>query len=275
MCISGLEKKSKSTITRTKPAAVCSLIREMKMEQGSITDWHKLSGFHYRGHNVAVSRKIFRLTRGEELCGVIVYSYPPPACYGRRLVLPRMTIQEMNKQLSIINRVVIHPKYRTVGLGAKLIRETLPLVGTPYVEMIAVMAKYNPFAEKAGMQKIAEQQSVESVSQVSKVLSELGFDLQLLGSERYVKGKLESLNSTQICKLREAFIKNKHPRFKKEFAASRHQPFGKTSDYITSIKNADIAKMAKLVKLVGMLLQTKVYLFWNRPHGMTVRAEGA
>ena len=136
----------------------------------------------------------FRLIRGHELCGVIVYSYPPPSCYGRRIVLPRMTIQEMNKQLSIINRVVIYPKYRTVGLGAKLIRESLPLVGTPYVEMIAVMAKYNPFAEKAGMQKIAEQQSVESVSAVSKVLFELGFDLQFLGSERYVRGKLEGLD---------------------------------------------------------------------------------
>ena len=105
-----------------------------------------------------------------------------------------LAIQEMNKQLSIINRVVIHPKDRTVELGAKLIRESLPLVGTPYVEMIAVMAKYNPFAEKAGMQKIAEQQSVESVSAVSKVLFELGFDLQFLGSERYVRGKLEGLD---------------------------------------------------------------------------------
>ena len=63
------------------------------------------------------------------------------------------------------------------GLGAKLIRETLPLVDTPFVEMIAVMAKYSPFAEKAGMQKIAHQQSVESISAVSEVLSELGFDL--------------------------------------------------------------------------------------------------
>jgi hypothetical protein len=129
--------------------------------------------------------------------------------------------------------------------------------------MIAVMAKYNPFAEKAGMQKIAEQQKVESVSDVSKVLLELGFDLQLLGSERYVKGRLESLNSEQINELKAAFIRNKHPRFKKEFAVSRHQPFGKTSDYIACIKNADHVKMAKLVKLVGMLLQTKVYLFWQ------------
>ena len=179
-------------------ATECSLIREMRVEEGTREDWQKLSSFHYRGHKVAVPRKIFRLVRGDELCGVIVYSYPPPACFGRRLMLPRMTIQELNKRLSIINRVVIHPKYRTIGLGAKLIRETLPLVGTPYVEMIAVMAKYSPFAEKAGMHKVAEQRTVESVSAVSETLLELGFDLQLLGSERYVTGKLEILSSQQL-----------------------------------------------------------------------------
>jgi GNAT superfamily N-acetyltransferase len=244
------------------PAAECSLNREMKIAEGPKEDWQQLSSFHYRGHKVAVPRKIFRLVRKDEICGVIVYSYPPPACYGRRLVLPRMSIQEMNKQLSIINRVVIHPKYRTIGLGAKLIRETLPLAGTCYVEMIAVMAKYSPFAEKAGMQKIAEQQSVESISAVSNALLDLGFDVQLLGSERYVHGKLEGLHPGQVRKLKEAFIKNKHPRFKKEFAASRHQPFGKTSDYVACMLNADLIKLAKLIKIVGMLLQTKVYLFW-------------
>jgi ABC-type ATPase with predicted acetyltransferase domain len=246
-----------------KASAECSLIREMKVEQGSIADWRKLSAFHYRGHNMAIPRKIFRLMRGEELCGVIVYSYPPPSCYGRRLVLPRISIQEMNKQLSIISRVVIHPKYRTIGLGAKLIRETLPLAGTSYVEMIAVMAKYNPFAEKAGMQKIAEQQSVESVSDVSKMLTGLGFDLQLLGSERYVKEKLQGLSAVQMEKLKGSLIKNKHPRFKKEFVAGRHQPYGKTSDYIQSIQNAEMPKIIKLIKLVGILSQTKVYLFWK------------
>jgi ABC-type ATPase with predicted acetyltransferase domain len=66
-------------------------------------------------------------------------------------------MRELNEKLSIISRVVVHPKYRTIGLGLKLIKETLAKVGTPYVKMPAVMAKYNPFAEKAGMQKIAEQ----------------------------------------------------------------------------------------------------------------------
>ncbi|MDI9577056.1 MAG: ABC transporter ATP-binding protein [Thermoproteota archaeon] len=244
-------------------ATECSLVKEMKVEEGNKEDWRRLSGFHYRGHNVAVPRKIFRLVRKDELCGVIVYSYPPPACYGRRIVLPRMTIQELNKKLSIINRVVIHPKYRTIGLGAKLIRETLPIAGTPYVEMIAVMAKYSPFAEKAGMQRIAQQQAVKSILAVSKVLLALGFDLQFLGSERYVREKLESLSPMQIGLLKEAFIKSKHTRFKKEFAVSRHQPFGKTMDYIESLRAADNNKLGKLVKLAGMLLQTKVYLFWE------------
>jgi hypothetical protein len=229
--------------------------------------WGAKSWWYESSYGTSLLRPLLKvqalLDQLEDDLAVIVYSYPPPSCYGRRLVLPRITIQEMNKQLSIISRVVIHPKYRTIGLGAKLIRETLPLVGTPYVDMIAVMAKYNPFAEKAGMQKIAEQKSIESVSEVSKALSELGFDLQLLGSERYVKEKLQSLSPAQLDKLKESLIKNKHPRFKKEFAVSRHQPYGKTSDYIQSIQNAEMPKIAKLIKLVGILSQTKVYLFWK------------
>jgi ABC-type ATPase with predicted acetyltransferase domain len=243
-------------------AAECSLTREMKIEEGTREDWKKLCSFHYRGHGVSVPRKIFRLVRKDELCGVIVYSYPPPACYGRRLMLPRMTMQEINQQLSTINRIVIHPKYRTIGLGAKLIQETLPQAGTPYVELIAVMAKYSPFAEKAGMKKIAEQQSTGSVSKVSKTLLELEFDLQFLGSERYVLQKLENLSAEQTIKLKETYIRSNHPRFKREFAVSRHQPYGKTTDYQIAIQKADPTKLAKLIKLVGMLMQTKVYLLW-------------
>lgn len=56
----------------------------------------------------------------------------------------------------------------------------------------------------------------------------------------------------------------KHPRFKREFAVSRHQPFGKTSDYVECIEKADSKRTVKLIKVVGMLLQTKAYLFWGR-----------
>ena len=245
------------------PTPACSLIREMKVEEGTREDWKKLSVFHYRGHGVSVPRKIFRMVRVDELCGVIVYSYPPPACYGRRQVLPKMTMQELNKQLSIINRIVIHPKYRTIGLGEKLIRETLPQAGTLYVEMMAVMAKYSPFAEKAGMRKIIEQQSVESVREITDLLNAFGFDLRLLSSERYVVAKIECLTERQMNALKTVLMANKHPRLKREVGASRHEPFGRTSDYIKYIQNSDSYKITKLIRVIGVLSQTKVYLFWN------------
>lgn len=31
------------------------------------------------------------------------------------------------------------------------------------------------------------------------------------------------------------------------------------------VKNADLTRMAKLIKIVGMPLQSKVYLFWRNP----------
>ncbi|KPV63331.1 MAG: hypothetical protein AOA65_1339 [Candidatus Bathyarchaeota archaeon BA1] len=149
------------------PAKECSLVKEMQITEGTFDDWGRLAGFHYRSHKIAGPRKIFRLKDGDELCGVIVYCYPPPACFGRRLVLPKMTLKELNEKLSIISRVVVHPKYRTIGLGAKLVKETLPLAGTPYVEMPAVMARYNPFAERAGMRKIIEQPPPKEAQRIS------------------------------------------------------------------------------------------------------------
>ena len=246
-------------------AEECSLTREMHVEEGTLASWRTLSVFHYRGHKVAVPRKIFQLVRGEELCGVIVYSYPAPSCYGRRLVLPHMSMQELNAQLSVISRVVVHPKYRTIGLGAKLIRETLPYAGTPYVEMVAVMARYNPFAEKAGMQKIVEHQSTGPASNIAKALTDLHFDTQLLGSARYVQGKLESLSATQLGELKEAFATNRHPKFDREFASVRCQPFGNKANYVKAVKEMDLTRITRLIKVVGVLLEKKAYLFWKRP----------
>jgi ABC-type ATPase with predicted acetyltransferase domain len=243
------------------PVRECSLVEEMCIEEGTTEDWRKLAGFHYRSHKVVGPRKIFRLKRGDELCGVIVYCYPPPTTFGRRLVLPKMTMKELNEKLSIITRVVVHPKYRTIGLGAKLVKETLPLAGTEYVEMPAVMAKYNPFAEKAGMQKIVEQPPSKQALKIAEILSQLGFNIQLLGSEKYVLNKLQTLGKTEIAIVKEAFIKHCHTRFMKYFFP--HLFFGHKRGYVEEIKKVSLERLAHLIKVCGFLLQTKVYLFWN------------
>jgi ABC-type lipoprotein export system ATPase subunit len=240
----------------------CSLLKEITIQEGTRQDYHKLSGFHYRSHKVGVVRKIFKATRREEICGVIVYAYPAPTCFGRKQVLPKMSIQELNEKLSVIMRVIVHPKYRTIGLGQRLVRETLPHAGTPLVELIAVMAKYNPFAERAGMTKVAEQPPAKKALKIAEALRRLGFNVTFLGSKRYVLNKLGNLKPEDQQKVRKAFKENIHPRFMKEFFQDK--PYGNAKLFKEKIDKADFEKLAKLIKIVNMLLQTKVYLFWRK-----------
>ena len=182
-------------------------------------------------------------------------------CFGRKLVLPKMSVKELNEKLGTISRVVVHPKYRTIGLGSKLVCETLLLVGTPYVEMPAVMAKYNPFAEKAGMRKIAEQPPPKEALIIAEILTQLGFNIHFLGSEKYVLTKLQTLNAESMAKIREAFIKHPHARFMKYFFS--HMPFGRKEAYAEEVMKTNLKRLTHLIKVCSFLLQTKIYLFWQ------------
>jgi len=180
-------------------------------------------------------------------------------------------MKELNEKLSVISRVVVHPKYRTIGLGEKPVRETLELASTEYVDMSAVMAKYNPFAEKAGMKKIVEQQPPKEALNITRLLQQFEFNLQLLGSARYVLSRLQALDDGIILKIREVFIKQRHTRFMKSF--SYHLPFGTKEAYVKEIIAADLNKLASLIKICGFLMQTRVYLFWKKGLEITVMAK--
>jgi len=95
------------------------------------------------------------------LVGVIVYSRSPLSLGGRdratggryrlgglgRLAMGRL----INEELRIISRVVLAPNWRGLGLASRLVAETLPQAGTPYVEAMAAMGAMHPFFERAGM----------------------------------------------------------------------------------------------------------------------------
>ncbi len=240
----------------------CSLLKEIRIEQGTTADYRSLAEFHYRSHRVGAVRKIFRAMRGDELCGVIVYVYVPICQPGRKQVLAFGTrIKELNEKLSLIMRVVVHPKYRTVGLGQRLVRETLAVCGTPCVETIAVMAKYNPFFEKAGMRKIRECGPSKEACTIRDLLLRLGFDLTFLGSPKYVLAKLQDLRPAEISAVREVFQRNIIPRLVKEFQFD--MPYGKHELYRRQLSMAPLEKLTRLINIVALLLQTKVYLFWE------------
>ena len=243
------------------PARECSLIREMHIEEGTPADYKALSYFHYRSSRLPPPRKIFTLKRGDELCGVIVYGYPPLTVFGRNKVW-KGSHKQLQKEVSTITRVVIHPKYRTIGLGARIVRETLPLAGTPYVETLAVMAKYNPFFEKAGMQKIAESKPNKHLLKAIEKLQKLGFEPKILASQKHNLEKIGKVDRRKIVKiLIELSRKGVIPR--KRILSSK-QAYPSHEEFADKVKKLDDKELAVALKKLSFLAQTKIYLFWKQ-----------
>ena len=253
---------------RRKPPKRCSLADKTSITQGSVKDYQALSILHYRSHRLPPPRKIFKMTRTDkrELCGVIVYSYPPAACFGRKETFRscginlKPTLKWLNQNLSTISRVILHPKYRGIGLGTKLVSQTLVKAGTPYVETVAVMAKYNPFFEKAGMKRIATQKPDPSCSAAAEVLRKLGFKIMFTASERYNIKKLRNMRKHEKAVLIKALMQIRNQRFRRTFVS---KPYVNTKEFHTALKTADIEKLAHSLRVLNILLQEKVYLFWE------------
>lgn len=241
----------------------CSMSRQIRVEEGSIKDYHKLAQFHYReAGRLPPPRRFFALKRLDEIIGVIVYSYSPVVCFGRKNAFQRrLTVQELNSHFSIISRVVLHPKYRTIGLGAKLVKETLPLAGTPYIEAVAVMARYNPFFERAGMKKIVEQAPDPSCLGAVEKLRQLGFNPVLLASERHNLQRLREMSLKEVKRCKKILAEIRSPRLQR--AAVAEKPYSNMEQYQLALEKAGIEKIARILRVLSILVQTKVYLLWK------------
>jgi hypothetical protein len=183
---------------------------------------------------------------------------------GRRKAFGRnLSIQEINRDLTWISRVVVHPKYRTIGLGVKLVKETLPLAGKPYVETIAVMAKYNPFFEKAEMTKIVETKPHPEMLKAVEKLRAFGFNPVFLTSERANLIKLGRMSAEEVEGVKMVFKEIKGSVYRKRLT-SAHQAFLVKEEFQALVDAASLEKLAKMLRILGFLTQTKVYLFWKK-----------
>ena len=242
-------------------ARTCSLAQEMRVEQGSLQDYKALSQFHYRAGHCPVPRKIFVLKRREEVCGVIVYSYSSPMTFGRTKVW-KGNLHQLQKELSTISRVVIHPKYRSVGLGVRLVRETLCEAGTACVEAVAVMARYNPFFEMAGMRKIAESKPSAAVVEALGKLEALGFDASLLSGLSYGERVVSEVGRELILDVLEE-LSLKDGGVRRRLVGSRNI-YPKHGEFVAKLVELNVAGLAKALKRLSFMAQSKVYLFWRK-----------
>jgi hypothetical protein len=241
-------------------ATQCSLTRQMAIEPGTAADYKALCEFHYRAHRTPPTRKIFTLKRKDELCGVIVYCYAPPMCFGRRQVW-KGKIDALQREVSVISRVIIHPKYRSIGLGEKLVRDSLALAGTDCVEAVAVMAKYNPFFERAGMRKIAESKPSKAVAEALRKLETLGFDSALLGSSTYNQQKLQQTDTQTVTAILTEL--SEHDGGIRRRLVNTKNPYPRHQEFIEKIANYTEAELAEALKRLSFANQTKTYVFYK------------
>jgi ABC-type transport system involved in cytochrome c biogenesis ATPase subunit/GNAT superfamily N-acetyltransferase len=187
----------------------CSICADVRVEKGSIEDYEKLKRFHYRSKNKNELASLrmkdcYKLLYGNSLIGVIVYSHsylnlkPRNMVFGDRYVFTPGDLhraRSINDEIARISRVVIHPKFRGIGLGEFLVRETLRKVNARVVEALAVMAKYNPFFEKAGMARVDYHRGETATDRKIMVfLGEHSFDLKLAKSKAYCRCFFSQLN---------------------------------------------------------------------------------
>jgi ABC-type lipoprotein export system ATPase subunit/GNAT superfamily N-acetyltransferase len=187
-----------------------SLVDEMQIEQATKEDYEYLKGFHYLQGNPAAVKHRFKLTYRGETIGIIVYTLSFRALHYRNQLFPeyKNNIQRVNSEILRISRVIIHPKFRGVGLAQVLIRLTLPQVNARIVECVAAMAKYNPFFEKAGMTLAGVIEPQPDQKKLLAFIEGANGKISLLHNKALCKAFLNDLNAVQMGQLQKILEQN-------------------------------------------------------------------
>lgn len=181
-------------------------IEFVQQDEGALKRYYDsdLAFFHYRGHKVAGPREIwFAYDPVEDRdIGVIVGTIAAFENANRSALTDKAYVRNpklVNRDIICISRVVVLPKYRSIGLGQALVRHFLDKTEYPYVETLAEMAKTNPFFEKAGM-TLADDVGGPRDKRFrikERIVAELGADSMMVRSTRYMAEFLDKLRANE------------------------------------------------------------------------------
>jgi hypothetical protein len=122
--------------------------------------------------------------------------------------------------------------------------------------MIAVMARYNPFAEHAGMTRVCESSPDNSIIEAVAKLEKLSFISYLLSVPEYNKRTLMG----RVQQVKETLKHFDYPYNRR--IAGAHGRFTK-KDYNNWLQNVEESELAQALARLEQLNQSKIYLFWK------------
>jgi GNAT superfamily N-acetyltransferase len=138
---------------------------EVSITSGRASDYAAFARWHYLGHGRPgpVSDVLLVMHAGRAV-GVAVFGYPHLLLKARARALPdlapgkisREGAAHLNANLRLLQRVVVEPRYRGLGIAGRLIAAGLARVPTRYVECIAQMGDFSDFLLRAGFERVAD-----------------------------------------------------------------------------------------------------------------------
>ena len=153
--------KGSSTLNaRLKKKRIISFTSDLWLSDATRHDWPYFARWHYRSHHLGLTRKLILLWHGHEPIGICVFVSPPISLklrnrfFGRSGKWTRTALKVLNRQLVLLQRVVIHPTYRGAGIAAAFVRRACELCPHPWIETLTQMGHINPFFEKAGFTRV-------------------------------------------------------------------------------------------------------------------------
>ncbi|RKY06092.1 MAG: hypothetical protein DRP65_12220 [Planctomycetota bacterium] len=190
----------------------CTVTRYLEIVRAGPDEYDYLSRFHYRTEALGAHVAIYAMrdthpvrARFVPVVGVIVYTMPAAHVELRNIATGglfcgfgdrRLQLQMVNKHIRRIARVVIEPRYRGLGLGRRLVAETMGKLDVPIIEAMAVMGAVHPFFERAGMKRY-EAKGAERSFRLVEALSIIGIkDCEFIDSKA-VQDKLDGLSGAE------------------------------------------------------------------------------
>jgi GNAT superfamily N-acetyltransferase len=213
---------------------------------------------HYRGSNAGIVRKCFKATIHVEIAAGIVFVFPHFSLRGRNIAMPEFKgkttsemVKKINENISRISRVVVHPKFRSIGLGAEIVKRALPKSPTRIVETLAVMAHYNSFFESAGMIRVEIEQDNSLLGALGNLEKHTELRREMLASKSLNLKTLSRMNQKQLELTR---------KFVLTFCVAKKF---RATGLIPKIQQSD---KEALPRGLSLLRGNPLYLYWKNPN---------
>ena len=183
---------------RERPVSFADRIR---VREGTRSDWPHFAKWHYRSHTLGIVDKIFVMDLDGEPIGIVVYGHPMGACHLRNRATANRYAGKplsarrklLDKEVRVVQRIVVDPRFRGLGLAARLLQETMPLLGVRYVECITVMGGYSGFLQKAGFACIGRVEAPRVGRILLAVLRQRGLNEHILTTPELLQKALEEI----------------------------------------------------------------------------------